>query len=134
MRKRFELLAQARKKYLSANPVRTISLPSHTADGTPGSDFTFPNLDDVGIVGCKLGMEYLAVCHDPEAVEEWIGAVMSIAKEPDHAGILFANVFRGMNTVIGEIISNSGLRSKMQQLALEAWQKDFGKEFAGGTS
>lgn len=129
MRAKFELLAQARKRYLAANPVRTMSLPSHTADGTPGSDFTFPNLADVGVVGCKLGMEYLAICHDGEAVEEWINEVMSIAKEPDHLGIVFANVFRGVNVVIGEIISNAGLRSKMQQLALEAWNKDFSEGF-----
>lgn len=125
MRKKFELIAQARKHYLAANPVRTMSVPSHTADGTPGSDFTFPNLDDVGIVGCKLGMEYLAICHDGEAVEDWINDVMSIAKEPEHLGIVFANVFRGVNVVIGSIISNAGLRTKMHQMALEAWQKDF---------
>lgn len=129
MRAKFELLTQARKRYLTANPVRTMSLPSQTADGKPGSDFTFPNLDDVGVVGCKLGMEYLAICHDGDAVEEWINEVMSIAKEPDHLGIVFANVFRGVNTVIGSIISNAGLRSKMQQLALEAWNKDFSEGF-----
>jgi hypothetical protein len=129
VRAKFELLAQARKRYLAAKPVRTMSLPSQTADGTPGPDFTFPNLDDVGVVGCKLGMEYLAICHDGDAVEEWINEVMSIAKEPDHLGIVFANVFRGVNVVIGEIISNAGLRSKMQQMALEAWNKDFSEGF-----
>lgn len=129
MRKKFELLAQARKHYLAANPVKTMSVPSQTADGTPGPDFTFPDIGAIQIIGCKMGMEYLAICHDEEAVEEWINAAISIVKEPEHLGILYANVFRGINVVIGGIISNAGLRTKMHQLALEAWQKDFNEGF-----
>lgn len=129
MRKKFELLSQARKHYLAAHPVKTLSLPSQTSDGTPGPDFTFPDIGDVQVIGCKMGMEYLAICHDEEAVEEWINAAISIVKEPEHLGILYANVFRGINVVLGEIISNAGLRTKMHQLALEAWQRDFNEGF-----
>ena len=130
-----ELIAQARKRYLAQHPLRTKELETVNADGSPSDvKWTFPDLGDTQVIAMKLGVEYLAICHDDDAVEEWISTCMGIGKDPEWMGILFANVFRGVNTVIGESISNAGLRSKMQQLALEAWQKDFGKEFAGETS
>jgi len=129
MRARFEMLTQARKRYLSENPVRKKNLESIHSDGTPGEPFVFPDLGDVQILGCKLGMEYLAICHDDDAVEEWIAAAIGTVGDPEHTGMVFANVLRGVNVVIGEIISNAGLRSKMYQLALEAWNKDFSEGF-----
>jgi hypothetical protein len=70
-------------------------------------------------------MEYLAICHDDDALEEWIHTALGIAKNPELAGILFANVFRGMNIVIANMIEWSGARTRMQQLAVEAWGRDF---------
>lgn len=122
-----DLIAQARKKYLAANPLRMKSIPAHTADGKPAGSMTFPNIGDVQIIGCKLGMEYLAICHDEDAVEEWIHTAMNIVKDPDTAGILFANVFRGMNIVIGAMTERPGLREHLQRQAVEAWNRDFGE-------
>lgn len=124
-----ELIAQARKKYLTENPPRMTELPGFTADGQPAGSMTFPNLGDIQIIGCKLGMEYLAICHDEEAVEEWISASIGVVKEPDLAGILFANVFRGFNVIVAQLIGDMGLRDEMQKLALEAWNKNFNEGF-----
>lgn len=122
-----ELIAQARKKYLAEHPVRTKGLATVNADGSPSDvTWTFPDLGDTQIIGCKLGMEYLAICHDDEAVEEWISACMGIGKDPEWMGILFANVFRGMNTVIGAMTERPGLRDHLQRQAVEAWGQDFG--------
>lgn len=89
---------------------------------------SIPNIGDVQIIGCKLGMEYLAICHDEELVEEWIHTAMGIVKEPELAGILFANVFRGMNIVVGSMTDRAGLREHLQRQAVEAW----GMDFSGG--
>ncbi len=127
MRMKFEILAQARKRYLDAKPVRINTIQSVNSEST----MTVPVIGDVQIVGAKMGMEYLAICHDEEAVEEWISDALGIMKDPELAGVLFANVFRGVNVVVGEIIHNAGLRTKMHQLAIEAWQKDFDEDFGG---
>jgi hypothetical protein len=121
-----ELIAQARRRYLAENPLRVTDVPAHTRDGSPTSaTFPIPNMDDMGVIGCKLGMEYLAICHDEEAVEDWIHNAMRIAPSPELAAVLFANVFRGVNVVIGSIIDNKGLREQMEKMALEAWGRDF---------
>lgn len=121
------IIDRARRRYLAANPLRFNSIP--TMDGNTGKptgdSWTFPNIGDIQVLGCKLGMEYLACCHDDELVEEWIHAAMGIVKDPEMAGILFANVFRGVNVIIGNIIENAGLRTRMQQFAVEAWGRDF---------
>jgi hypothetical protein len=121
-----DLIAQARRRYLAENPLRITDVPAHTLDGSPTSvTFPIPNIGDMGIIGCKLGMEYLAICHDEDAVEEWIHSAMAIAKSPEMMAVLFANVFRGVNVVIGSIIGNQGLREQMEKMALEAWTRDF---------
>lgn len=120
-----DLVAQARKRYLAANPPRMTSFPAETADGSPVASITLPNIDDFQIIGAKIGMEYLAVCHDEDAVEELISTAIGVAKQPELVGVLLANVLRGVNVVVGEIISKAGLRDQMQQLALEAWAMDF---------
>jgi len=123
-----QLIQQARRRYLAAHPLRTTDLPAFTATGSPAGSMTIPNIGDVQITGCKLGMEYLAICHDDEAVEEWIHTALAIAKDPEVTGVLLANVLRGMNVVIGSIIDNASLRVHMQQQAIEAWNRDFGPE------
>lgn len=120
-----DLIDRARKKYLKANPLRVNELEAQTPDGKPAPPLTFPNLGDIQIIGCKLGMEYLAICHDEDAVEEWINTCISIYREPDWAGMLFANVSRGMNIVIGEMTNRSGLREHLQRQAVEAWNRQF---------
>lgn len=126
-----ELIAQARKRYLTENPPRTMSFATVDGDtGKPGEPFTFPNIGDIQIIGCKLGMEYLAVCHDDEAVEEWIQAAIGIAKDPESVGILFANVFRGMNSVIGVMTERPGMREHFQRQAVDAWTRDFSGDAA----
>lgn len=126
-----DLIAQARRKYLAANPVRITDVPAHTLDGTPtGTSIAIPNLNDFGIVGGKLGMEYLAICHDEDAVEEWIHVCMGIVKDPMLSGILFANVFRGMNIVVGSLTERNGLREHLQRQAVDAWTRDFSGDTA----
>jgi hypothetical protein len=122
-----EIIDRARCRYLAANPPRINSVPAVDATtGQPvGEPFLLPNLSDMQIVGAKLGMEYLAICNDDEAVQKWIEDAMDIAKDPEILGILFANVFRGVNVVIGSMIDGAGARTRVQQLAVEAWGRDF---------
>ncbi|KAA1248762.1 hypothetical protein F0Q45_18760 [Mycobacterium simiae] len=125
-----DIIAQARRRYLAANPLRINSAPTvDIASGKPGEPFRIPNIGDMQIIGCKLGMEYLAICHDDDAVQEWINTAMAIMKDPGLLGILFANVFRGVNVVIGNMIEGAGARTRMQQLAAEAWSRDFSEPF-----
>lgn len=121
-----DLIAQARKRYLAEHPVRVKSMPAFASDGSQAGSMSFPDLGDTQIVAAKLGMEFLAVCHDDELVEEWIQEALGVAKDPLWAGVLFANVFRGINIVIGTIIGDAGLRGQMEKLAVNAWTKDFG--------
>jgi hypothetical protein len=121
-----EIIDRARRRYLAANPLRLNCVPTvDLASGERSGEMTFPNIGDMNILGCKLGIEYLAICHDDEAVEEWIDTAMGIAKDPELVGILFANVFRGVNILIGNMIDGAGARTRMQQLAVEAWGRDF---------
>lgn len=127
----YDLIIQARRKFLATNPPRISDVQGYTRSGEPAGTMKIPNIGDIQIIGCKLGMEYLAICHDEEAVEEWIHAALGIVKDPELAGILFANVFRGVNLVIAGIIEQTpGLREQMHRLALQAWDKDFA-EFGG---
>jgi hypothetical protein len=125
-----EIIDRARRRYLAANPPRINSVPAVDATtGQPvGEPWLIPNIGDMQIIGCKLGMEYLAICHDDEAVEEWIQTALGIANDPEIVGILFANVFRGMNVLIGNMIEGAGARTRMQQFAVEAWSRDFSGE------
>ncbi|OBI42990.1 hypothetical protein [Mycobacterium colombiense] len=126
----FEIIDQARRRYLAGNPVRLNTIPAFDhATGEPAGEMTFPNIGDIQIVGCKLGMEYLAICHDEDAVEDWIHTAMGIVKNPELAGILFANVFRGINTLLGLIIEDAGIRDRMHRNAVEAWGLDFMEAF-----
>lgn len=126
-------IAAAREQYFTAKPFdpKKNAVMGEDQHGNPAGFFTFPDLGELQIIGCKLGMEYLAICHDEDAVDKWINTALGLAKSPELAGILFANVLRGVNVVIGEIISNAGLRRKMQELAAEAWQIDFDEKFGG---
>jgi hypothetical protein len=131
---RNDIINQARRRYLAANPPRITTVPAVDATtGQPaGEPFLIPNIGDIQIVGCKLGMEFLAICDDDDAVEEWIHTAMGIVKDPELAGILFANVFRGINIVIAKMIDGAGARTRIQQLAVEAWSRDFrGAEESG---
>lgn len=124
-------IAAAREQYFHAKPFdpKKHAIPMEDRNGMPAGFMTLPDMGELQIIGCKLGMEYLAICHDEEAVEKWINVALSLTKSPELAGILFANVFRGVNTVIGSIISNAGLRRKMQDFAIEAWDRDFDNDF-----
>lgn len=126
-------IAAAREQYFNDKPFdpKKHAIPMEDGAGMPAGFMTLPDMDELQIIGCKLGMEYLAICHNEDAVEKWINVALSITKSPELAGILFANVFRGVNVVIGKIISNAGLRKAMQKLAVEAWQRDFDEDFGG---
>jgi Transcription factor WhiB len=130
-----DIIAQARRRYLAANPLRLNSIP--TMDGNTGKptgeSWTFPNIGDIQILGCKLGMEYLAICHDDDAVEDWINVCLGIVKDPEMAGILFANVFRGINVLIGKFIEQGNARDQMQRMAVDARRRDFSQPFSDHT-
>lgn len=122
-----ELIAQARKRYLAQHPLRTKELETVNADGSPSDvKWTFPDLGDTQVIAMKLGVEYLAICHDDDAVEEWISTCMGIGKDPEWMGILFANVFRGMNALIAVMTNRPGIREHLQRQAVEAWGFDVG--------
>lgn len=118
-------IARARKKYLRDNPFdpNKNAVPSYDTEGNPAGFMTFPDIGEMQILGCKLGMEYLAICDDEDALEEWINTCLSLAKSPELTGILLANVFRGMNTLIGSLLSDR--REMMAEFAIEAWEKSF---------
>ncbi|GJO36580.1 hypothetical protein NJB1604_00110 [Mycobacterium marinum] len=121
-----EIIAQARRRYLVANPLRITNVPTTDLNtGAPGETWPIPNLGDMQIIGCKLGMEFLAVCHDDEAVNDWINTALGITGTPELTSILFANVFRGINVVIASMIEGAGAQTRMQQLAVDAWGRDF---------
>ncbi|WP_373167481.1 hypothetical protein [Mycobacterium marinum] len=87
-----EIIAQARRRYLVANPLRITNVPTTDLNtGAPGETWPIPNLGDMQIVGCKLGMEFL---YDDEAVNDWINTALGITGTPELTSILFANVFR----------------------------------------
>ena len=120
-----ELIARARNRYLSEHPVQQMSFPTVDETGKAGEPLTFPNIGDLQIIGCKLGMEYLAICHNEDAVEDWISNSIGIAKHPEMVGVLFANVFRGFNTVVAELTARPEIREHFQRMAVEAWNRDF---------
>ncbi|UYL87889.1 hypothetical protein SEA_MALISHA_60 [Gordonia phage Malisha] len=121
------LIKRARVLYLSQNPFdpHKKAVPAVDGSGMPAGFMTFPDIGEMQILGCKLGMEYLAICHDEDAVEDWINTCLSLAKSPELTGILMANVFRGINTVLGEILN--GRRDAMTAFAIDAWGRDFSK-------
>lgn len=122
-----QAIAAAREQYLAKNPFdpKANALMGYGADGMPSGFLTMPNLGDVQILGCKLGMEYLAICHDEDLVEEWIHTCMGLVKDPELLGLLLVNVFRGVNLFLGDMIGRHGLREAMEHIAAEAWERDF---------
>ena len=121
---------KARQEYLAKHPLRnSAAVPTIDLEGNPKGMLAVPDLGDVQIIGMKLGIEYLAICHDDDKVEEWIDQVLSIAHEPGLAMILFANVFRGMNTIIAMRTgtdSSQESRDLYENIAVDGWNKHFG--------
>ncbi|MCF8610000.1 hypothetical protein L5G28_07475 [Gordonia sp. HY285] len=120
-------IAAAREEYLADHPLdpHEKALMGHDLDGMPAGFITVPDFGHMQIVAAKLGTEYLAICHDEDSVEEWITLVLKLAQSPELAGIMFANVFRGMDLLIGSIIERAGLTNAMAGIAVEGWGKDF---------
>lgn len=120
-------IEQARNAFLQRHPFdpHQNAVMGQDADGNPAGFMTFPDMGELGILGCKLGMEYLAICHDEEAVEEWINTCLSLARSPEMAGILFANVFRGINVFLGTVFADRGLTEAMASVAVESWEREF---------
>ncbi|MFT4199819.1 hypothetical protein [Gordonia sp. (in: high G+C Gram-positive bacteria)] len=67
---------------------------------------------------------------DEELVEDWIGTCLGLAKSPELTGILFANVFRGMNLFLGSVFDQYSLHDLLHRHAVDAWEKDFGSDGA----
>lgn len=121
------LITKAREEYLAEHPLdpHENALMGHDLDGMPAGFITMPDFGHMQVVAAKLGTEYLAICHDEDAVEEWINLVVKLAQSPELAGIMFANVFRGMNLLIGSVLERAGLTEAMAGIAVEGWGKDF---------
>ncbi len=128
-------ITEAREAYLTEHPFdpHEKALEAFDENGMPAGFMTMPNFGEMQVLAAKLGTEYLAICHDEDSVQEWIELVLHLAKSPELAGIIFANVFRGMNLIIGSVIENAGLRDVMTGVAIEGWSKDFG-DFDGGAA
>lgn len=128
-------IAAARSQYLTDHPFdpHEKALEAFDENGMPAGFMTMPDFGQMQIIAAKLGTEYLAICHDEDAVQEWIELVLHLAKSPELAGIMFANVFRGMNLIIGSVIEGAGLRDAMTSVAIEGWSKDF-DDFTGGAA
>ncbi len=77
------------------------------------------------VIGVKLGMEYLAISGDNDAVAEWVHMVVDLTRNVELATMLFSNIFRGINTVIADVIADAGQEAQMRQRALAAWNSDF---------
>ena len=57
------LIKRARDLYLSQNPFdpHKKAVPAVDGSGMPAGFMTFPDIGEMQILGCKLGMEYLAI-------------------------------------------------------------------------
>lgn len=68
----------------------------------------------------KLGHDFIAVFHDPVAVEGWIDSVTKITKDEASRSDLLANVFRNLHTAAVEVAT---VRDRAAQLAAtrERW-------------
>lgn len=129
------LIEQARMAYLAVQPFDPAknAVMAQNGNGDPAGFMTFPDIGEMQILAAKLGMEYLAICSDDEAVEKWIDTCLGLAKSPELVGILFANVFRGINIIVGGILDTAGMSAKIRELAVEAWSIDFTDKFGGAS-
>ena len=120
-------IKQAREAYLEKHPFdpKAKAVMALDGNGLPEGFLTMPHLDDVQILAAKLGVEYLAICHDEESVEDWISTVASLAGSRYVSGLIYANAFRGISDLLGEIFQEVGVQDTMTSLAIQGWAKDF---------
>lgn len=123
---------KARDNYLAEHPFdpHKHALMGQDMQGNPAGFLTLPDMGDMQVLATKLGFDYLARCAsgDEEAIEEWIVSVIKLAESPDLAGIMFANVFRGIDLFLGSIFAHTGLEDTVRSIAIQSWEKDFTTE------
>lgn len=131
---------KAREAYLAEhpfNPNKNALMSNDAETGLPVGFLTLPDIGEAQVVGMKLGMEYLAICHDDELVTEWIGTVMSLAGDTELAAVMFAYVFRGMDVIVSARIGTTNLggmsaedmdanRHIFAKIAADGWSQHFG--------
>lgn len=118
-----QAIADARTAYLASNPLNLHAKAAPTLDssGSPAGVLTFPDLAQVQLLAGKLGIEYLAICNDPEEVESWIDTVLSLGQTPDATMLLLINVFRGIDEIAASLVGGGEGRRIMERLAVDAW-------------
>lgn len=123
-----EAIEEAREEYFKDHPFdpHKNALLGHDSEGMPSGFLTLPDMGEMAVVASKFGIEFLAICNDHEAVNGWIEKVIQTAGSPDLAGIMFANVFRGIDGILSNIIEQDrDLRQVLVNIAVEGWDKDF---------
>lgn len=125
-------LDQARESYLASHPFdpHKNALMGQDMQGNPAGFLTLPDMGGMQVLAAKLGFDYLARCTsgEEEDIEEWIVSVIRLADSPDLAGIMFANVFRGIDLFLGHMLSTTGLVDAVRSIAIQSWEKDFTTE------
>lgn len=123
-----EVIAEAREEYFRDHPFdpHEKALMAHDENGLPSGFLTLPDMGEMSVVAAKFGMEYLAICNDEEAIDDWIMRVTTTAGGPEMAGIMFANVFRGIDQILSTIIDRDpNFRQVLVNIAIQGWSKDF---------
>ncbi|PKF69340.1 hypothetical protein [Corynebacterium mastitidis] len=123
-------ITKARRKHLAAHPFDPAknAIPCYDGAGMPSGFMTMPDMGEMQILAMRLGMEYLAIAHDEDAVEDWIHTTMGLAGSPDLNGIMLVNVLRGIAPIIAARQAtdrDTAARALYESLAVEAWEKDF---------
>ena len=120
----------ARRESLAADPYNPNknALPTFNKDGELIGMSTLPDFDDLDALSLRLGMEYLAICHDETELDAWIHRCIQISGSPQDAGLVFARVLRNMNLSIAAALRTDNdpqRRELFNAMAVEAWTKDF---------
>ncbi|MDN6706410.1 hypothetical protein [Corynebacterium glyciniphilum] len=134
-----EDVKHAREAYLKEHPFdpHKNALMGHDLDGNPAGFLTLPDMGELEVTAMKLGMEYLAICHDEDLVTEWVGTVMSLAGSTELAGVMFAHIFRGMDAIVAARIGTRNIggltkgeeednRAIFAKIAADGWAQHFG--------
>lgn len=124
-------IRDARAVRLATNPYapqKNALIAHNSADGTPAGFLTLPDLGDTQMLAMREGMDLLARIHDEDLVEEWIGDILNLTRDPDVVGLFMVNVIRGLAPILAahlRLDSDEGARELYRGFAFDAWFRSF---------
>lgn len=123
-------IRDARAARLATDPFdpQKHAILGHDKDGNPAGFFTLPDMGELSMLAMREGMDLLARLHDEDAVEEWIGDVLNLMRNPDAVGLFLVNVLRNVAPVLAAALGTAeyeNTREKYRQFAFDAWFKSF---------